>query len=52
MFRIKPALAVVAILTMAACTPGPTTTTITTPGNEPVEVVTQPGGETVTIVTP
>lgn len=52
MFCIKPALAAAAILAMAACTPGPTTTTITTPGAEPVKVVTPPGGDSVTVVTP
>ncbi|WP_449042590.1 hypothetical protein [Paracoccus sp. (in: a-proteobacteria)] len=49
---IKPALAVAAILAMAACTPGPTTTTITTPSADPVKVVTPPGGDSVTVVTP
>lgn len=52
MFCIKPALAAAAILAMAACTPGPTTTTITTPGAEPVKVVTPPDGDSVTVVTP
>lgn len=52
MFRIKPVLAAAAILTIAACAPGPTTTTITSPGSDAVSVVTPPGGDSVTVVTP
>ena len=44
MTYLKPALALVAAMSLSACLPGQTTTTVTTPGAEPVVVVDGPAG--------
>lgn len=48
----RPALVLAAALALGACTPGPTTTTITSPGTDTITVETPVGGESVTVVAP